>query len=355
MNDLNQLPALLLPWYEKKKRDLPWRKDKDPYHVWLSEIMLQQTRVEAVVGYYHRFLSALPTIRSLAETDEETLLKLWEGLGYYNRARNLQKAAQVIVQQHGGTFPKTFDAIRALPGIGPYTAGAIGSICFDLPTPAVDGNVLRVFTRYCEDGANIDKQSTKAAVAQALRPVYRSPNCGAMTQALMELGATVCVPNGAPKCESCPLNASCKANRNATWMFYPVRDEKKARKTVFKTVLILQCGDRFAIRKRPKTGLLASLWEFPNTDVLQTEQSLPDNAAQHALTLAAQLGAQPTDLVLQTGYTHIFTHVEWHMTGYLIRCRKMPDGFLWVTKEQLEHEYALPSAFRPFWELVAEE
>ena len=171
----------------------------------------------------------------------------------------------------------------------------------------------------------------------------------------MELGATVCVPNGAPKCESCPLNASCKANRNATWMFYPVRDEKKARKTVFKTVLILQCGDRFAIRKRPKTGLLASLWEFPNTDVLQTEQSLPDNAAQHALTLAAQLGAQPTDLVLQTGYTHIFTHVEWHMTGYLIRCRKMPDGFLWVTKEQLEHEYALPSAFRPFWELVAEE
>ena len=349
MNDLNQLPALLLPWYEKKKRDLPWRKDKDPYHVWLSEIMLQQTRVEAVVGYYHRFLSALPTIRSLAETDEETLLKLWEGLGYYNRARNLQKAAQVIVQQHGGTFPKTFDAIRALPGIGPYTAGAIGSICFDLPTPAVDGNVLRVFTRYCEDGANIDKQSTKAAVAQALRPVYRSPNCGAMTQALMELA------NGAPKCESCPLNASCKANRNATWMFYPVRDEKKARKTVFKTVLILQCGERFAIRKRPKTGLLASLWEFPNTDVLQTEQSLPDKAAQHALTLAAQLGAQPTDLVLQTGYTHIFTHVEWHMTGYLIRCRKMPDGFLWVTKEQLEHEYALPSAFRPFWELVAEE
>ena len=355
MNDLNQLPALLLPWYEKKKRDLPWRKDKDPYHVWLSEIMLQQTRVEAVVGYYRRFLSALPTIRSLAETDEETLLKLWEGLGYYNRARNLQKAAQVIVQQHGGTFPKTYDAIRALPGIGPYTAGAIGSICFDLPTPAVDGNVLRVFTRYCEDSANIDKQSTKAAVAQALRPVYRSPNCGAMTQALMELGATICVPNGAPKCESCPLKASCKANRNATWMFYPVRDEKKARKTVFKTVLILQCGERFAIRKRPKTGLLASLWEFPNADVAPTEQTVPDAAAQHALTLAAQLGAQPTDLVLQTGYTHIFTHVEWHMTGYLIRCRKMPDGFHWVTKEQLEHEYALPSAFRPFWELVAEE
>ena len=221
----------------------------------------------------------------------------------------------MIAQQHGGAFPNTYDAIRALPGIGPYTAGAIGSICFDLPTPAVDGNVLRVFTRYCESGLNIDKQSTKAAVEDALRPVYRSPNCGAMTQALMELGATVCVPNGAPKCESCPLRGECKANKNGSWMFYPVRDAKKARKLVFKTVLVLQCGDRFAIRKRPKTGLLASLWEFPNEDVAQTEQSLPDAAAQHALTFASNLGVQPTDLVLQTGYTHIFTHVEWHMTG----------------------------------------
>ena len=355
MSDLKRLPALLLPWYEREKRDLPWRKDKDPYHVWLSEIMLQQTRVEAVIGYYRRFLDTLPTIKALAETDEETLLKLWEGLGYYNRARNLQKAAKVIAQQHGGVFPNTYDAIRALPGIGPYTAGAIGSICFDLPTPAVDGNVLRVFTRYCESGLNIDKQSTKAAVEDALRPVYRSPNCGAMTQALMELGATVCVPNGAPKCESCPLRGECKANKNGSWMFYPVRDAKKARKLVFKTVLVLQCGDRFAIRKRPKTGLLASLWEFPNADVAPTEQAVPDAAAQNALTMAQQLGASPTDLVLQTGYTHIFTHVEWHMTGYLIRCRKMPDGFLWVTKEQLEHEYALPSAFRPFWDVAAGE
>ena len=355
MSDLKRLPALLLPWYEREKRDLPWRKDKDPYHVWLSEIMLQQTRVEAVVGYYQRFLAALPTIKALAETDEETLLKLWEGLGYYNRARNLQKAAQVIGQQHGGVFPQTYDAIRALPGVGPYTAGAIGSICFDLPTPAVDGNVLRVFTRYCEDGGNIDKQSTKTAVEDALRPVYRSPDCGKMTQALMELGATVCVPNGAPKCESCPLKENCKANKNGTWMFYPVRDAKKARKIVFKTVLILQCGERFAIRKRAKTGLLASLWEFPNADVPPTQQAVPDTAAQHALTLAATLGASPTDLVLQTGYTHVFTHVEWHMTGYLIRCRKMPDDFLWVTKAQLEHEYALPSAFKPFWELVAGE
>ena len=353
MSELQHLPALLLPWYDRAKRQLPWRSDKDPYHVWLSEIMLQQTRVEAVIGYYHRFLQTLPTIRALAETDEETLLKLWEGLGYYNRARNLQKAAQVIEQQYGGAFPQTYDAIRALPGIGPYTAGAIGSICFELPTPAVDGNVLRVLTRVSEDGANIDKQATKAAIEERLKPLYQPPHCGDMTQALMELGACICVPNGAPQCEQCPLQGLCLAHAHGTWSQFPVRDAKKARKIVFKTVLVLQCGDRYAIRKRKSTGLLASLWEFPNADVSMTEQSDPDKAAQNALSLASSFGVSPTDLVLQSGYTHIFTHVEWHMTGYLIRCRKMPEDFLWVTKEQMEQEYALPSAFRPFWELAS--
>ena len=354
MTPLGRLPALLLPWYEKNKRDLPWRQDSDPYHVWLSEIMLQQTRVEAVIGYYRRFLEALPTIEALAHTDEETLLKLWEGLGYYNRARNLQKAARVIVEQHGGVFPREIDAIRALPGIGPYTAGAIGSICFDLPTPAVDGNVLRVLARFSEDGANIDKQQTKAAFEEALRPLYKAGHCGALTQALMELGACVCLPNGAPLCPDCPLKDNCLAKQNDSWAQFPVRDPKKARKIVYKTVLLLQCGDRFAIRKRKKTGLLASLWEFPNVDVLPTNQCDPDKAAQQALSLASDLGAAPTDLLLQSGYTHIFTHVEWHMTGYLIPCRKTPDDFLWVTREQLETEYALPSAFRPFWELAKE-
>ena len=354
MTALERLPALLLPWYETNKRDLPWRQDKDPYHVWLSEIMLQQTRVEAVIGYYDRFLRALPTIEALANADEETLLKLWEGLGYYNRARNLQKAAQVVMAEHGGVFPDTFDAIRALPGIGPYTAGAIGSICFDLPTPAVDGNVLRVYARYLEDGANIDKQQTKDAVAASLRPLYQPGLCGTLTQALMELGACVCLPNGTPLCPGCPLQDSCLAKQHDTWAQFPVRDPKKARKIVYKTVLLLQCGDRFAIRKRKKTGLLASLCEFPNVDVSPLSQSDPDKAAQQALTLAADLGAAPTDLLLQSSYTHIFSHVEWHMTGYLILCRRTTDDFLWVTREQLETDYALPSAFRPFWELVNE-
>lgn len=352
MNGLSNLPGLLLPWYEKNRRDLPWRRDKDPYHVWLSEIMLQQTRVEAVIDYYHRFLAVLPTIKALAEADEETLLKLWEGLGYYNRARNLQKAAKVVMELHGGAFPQTLDAIRALPGVGPYTAGAIGSICFDLPAPAVDGNVLRVVTRVLEDGANIDKQSTKAAIEAKLQPLYEAGSCGALTQALMELGACVCLPNGAPQCERCPLQKVCLAKQHNTWAQFPVRDPKKARKILFKTVLVLQCGDRFAIRKRGKTGLLASLWEFPNIDVSMTHQSDPDAAAQEALQAAADFGAAPTDLVMQTGYTHIFTHVEWHMTGYLIACRKTPQRFVWVTREQLEGAFALPSAFRPFWELA---
>ena len=352
MSELSALPGLLLPWYEENKRDLPWRRDRDPYHVWLSEIMLQQTRVEAVVEYYHRFLAALPTIRALAETDEETLLKLWEGLGYYNRARNLQKAARVVVEQYGGAFPQAPDEIRALPGVGPYTAGAIGSICFDLPLPAVDGNVLRVLTRVLEDGANIDKASTKAAMEDRLRPLYTPGVCGALTQALMELGACVCLPNGAPQCGRCPLKGICRAGRNGTWTQFPVRDPKKARKIVHKTVLILQCGDRFAIRKRGKAGLLAGLWEFPNVDVSMTHQSDPDKAAQAALQTAADLGAAPTDLSMQTGYVHVFTHVEWHMTGYLILCRKTPDAFVWVTRELLEGAYALPSAFRPFWELA---
>jgi A/G-specific adenine glycosylase len=352
MSGLSALPGLLLPWYEENRRDLPWRRDKEPYHVWLSEIMLQQTRVEAVVDYYHRFLRALPTVEALADADEETLLKLWEGLGYYNRARNLQKAAKVVMELHGGAFPQTLDAIRALPGIGPYTAGAIGSICFDLPAPAVDGNVLRVVTRVLEDGANIDKAATKAAIEAKLQPLYEAGSCGALTQALMELGACVCLPNGAPQCERCPLNGVCRAGRNGTWAQFPVRDPKKARRIVFKTVLVLQCGDRFAIRKRGKNGLLASLWEFPNADVSMTHQSDPDKAAQAALQLASDLGAAPTELSMQTGYTHVFTHVEWHMTGYLIQCRKTPDAFVWVTCEQLETDYALPSAFRPFFELV---
>lgn len=334
----------LIPWYEAHKRELPWRKDKEPYHVWLSEIMLQQTRVEAVKEYYRRFLMALPTIADLAEAPEEQILKLWEGLGYYNRVRNLQKAAQTICADYTGVFPSEYAQIRSLSGIGDYTAGAIASICFDAPTPAVDGNVLRVYSRLLADDANIDLQTTKKRITRKLQEMYPRKNPGIATQALMELGATVCVPNGAPRCDVCPVAEICQAREQDTWRNLPVRSEKKKRKIVEKTVFILLTEDTVALHKRSASGLLAGMWEFPNVDEKLDKQE--------AVTQVTGWQADPVDLLMQTSYTHIFSHVEWHMTAYYIRCRKTNKKWKWVTKESLDETYALPSAFRPFREQI---
>ena len=230
-----RLPALLLPWYANNARDLPWRHDREPYHVWLSEIMLQQTRVEAAKGYYNRFLAACPDIKTLAGASEDQLNKLWQGLGYYSRVRNLQKAAQVICQEHNGVFPTDFDAIRHLPGIGPYTAGAIASICFEQPRPAVDGNVLRVITRVLADATPIDSAAFRRAVTGRFAEVYPAGHCGAFTQSLMELGAIVCLPNGAPLCDRCPLQEVCRANQTQSQRSYPVKSPKTPRRKEEKT------------------------------------------------------------------------------------------------------------------------
>lgn len=334
----------LIPWYEAHKRELPWRQDKEPYHVWLSEIMLQQTRVEAVKEYYRRFLTTLPTIADLAEAPEEQILKLWEGLGYYNRVRNLQKAAQTICADYAGVFPSEYAQIRSLSGIGDYTAGAIASICFDAPTPAVDGNVLRVYSRLLADDANIDLQTTKKRITRKLQETYPRKNPGIATQALMELGATVCVPNGAPRCDVCPVAEICQARKQDTWRDLPVRSEKKKRKIVDKTVFILLTEDTVALHKRSASGLLAGMWEFPNVDAKLDKQE--------AVTQVTGWQAEPVDLLMQTSYTHIFSHVEWHMTAYYIRCRKTNKKWKWVTKESLDETYALPSAFRPFREQI---
>lgn len=334
----------LIPWYEAHKRELPWRQDREPYHVWLSEIMLQQTRVEAVKEYYRRFVTALPTIPDLAEAPEEQILKLWEGLGYYNRVRNLQKAAQTICAEYTGVFPSEYAQIRRLSGIGDYTAGAIASICFDAPTPAVDGNVLRVYSRLLADDANIDLQTTKKRITRKLQETYPQKNPGIATQALMELGATVCVPNGAPRCDVCPVAEICQARKQDTWRNLPVRSEKKKRKIVDKTVFILLTEDTVALHKRSTSGLLAGMWEFPNVDAKLDKQA--------AVTQVTGWQAEPLDLLMQTSYTHIFSHVEWHMTAYYIRCRKTNKKWKWVTKESLDETYALPSAFRPFREQI---
>ena len=331
------VPALLA-WYPAHHRDLPWRHDREPYHIWLSEIMLQQTRVEAVRSYYARFLEALPDIPALAACGEEQLLKLWEGLGYYSRARNLQKAAQIIMERHGGKFPRTYEEILALPGIGTYTAGAIGSICFALPTPAVDGNVQRVLARLQEDFRNVLNPKVKAGQTQQLSAVYAPENAGMLTQAWIELGATVCIPNGSPRCTICPLQEICMAHRNGSVPLLPVREKKQKRRTEQRTIFVLQCEGRIAIRKRPAKGLLASLWELPNTGLHLSEQ---EAAAQ-----AAEWGAAPRELLRIVQRRHIFTHITWEIEGVFLECSRMPEQFTWALPEELETRYSLPTAFR---------
>ena len=335
------LPQVLLPWYRAHKRDLPWRRDRDPYHVWVSEIMLQQTRVEVVKSYYIRFLDRLPTIRSLASCDDETLHKLWEGLGYYSRVRNLKKAAIEITRQYNGIFPSDYAAIRALPGIGDYTAGAICSICFNQPTPAVDGNVLRVLSRITEDPTPIDLPAQKAAIRSRLSQVYPAEACE-FTQALMELGATLCGPNWAPRCAQCPCRSFCGSALHGTADRYPVRLPKKGRKEEEKTVFILSCSGRYALEKRPETGLLAGLWQFPNQAGLL-------EPAEAAATVES-MGLRPQNLLRQTERNHIFTHIQWKMRGFYIEVAEVAGRFCWMTAEEIRNSATLPTAFRQFWE-----
>lgn len=344
MNRCEKLAEYLIKWYPDYARDLPWRRDTEPYHVWLSEIMLQQTRVEAVKAYYKRFLNELPTIEDLAEAEEERLLKLWEGLGYYNRARNLKRAAVTIVNELNGKFPDTYEGILALSGIGEYTAGAIGSICFDLPTPAVDGNVLRVYSRVMEDDSNIDRQSTKKKIRTELEKVYSKGKCGIFTQSLMELGAIICLPKGEPKCMECPVSEICLAGKHDTWKNFPVREVKKKRSVENKTVFMLICDDRIAVRKRPEKGLLAGMWEFPNVRETLSEQQAAD--------VVTDWHTAPEQVKMRVEYTHIFSHVEWRMVAYYMTCKKMCPEFEWVTLQELDRQIAVPSAFKEFKEKI---
>ena len=340
---LKELPPVLLPWYREHKRDLPWRQDKEPYHVWLSEIMLQQTRVEAVKGYYARFLAALPTVEALASCEDEKLHKLWEGLGYYSRVRNLKKAACQIAEQYGGIFPREYEKIRALAGIGDYTAGAISSICFDAPRAAVDGNVLRVVSRLTENDSPIDLPARKREVTAALEAVYPA-EAGEFTQALMELGATLCGPNWKPRCEACPCRRICGGALHGTAERYPVKLPKKGRREEEKTVFILSCDGRYALEKRPEEGLLAGLWQFPNVaGKLETA---------HALETVQQLGLRPREIIKQIERKHIFTHIVWKMRGVYLEVAEESKDFCWLTAQQIHEEAALPTAFRQFWEEV---
>lgn len=335
----------LLKWYDTNRRILPWREEPTPYHVWLSEIMLQQTRVEAVKPYYKRFLEKLPDIESLSLADEDRLLKLWEGLGYYSRVRNMQIAAREIMEEYGGEMPSEYEKLLTLKGIGTYTAGAIASIAFGQQVPAVDGNVLRVISRYCMDEALINDPKYKKQVEQELLMTMSVERPGDFNQAMMELGAMVCLPNGKPHCEKCPLQKECMAHQNQCEMQYPKKASKKKRTIEKKTVLIIQDAEKAAIRKRPSKGLLAGLYEFP---CMEGEQD-----AGQVLDYLKKCGLQPIQIKELEESKHIFTHKEWHMKGYAVRVDELSDkgkeftenDWLFVEPIQTEREYPIPSAF----------
>jgi A/G-specific adenine glycosylase len=339
--DFERMIDPLLKWYQKEKRELPWRKDKDPYHIWVSEIMLQQTRVEAVKGYYARFLQELPDIASLAACPEEKLLKLWEGLGYYNRVRNMKKAAVSMMEDYGGLFPSSYEEILGLSGIGSYTAGAIASIAFSLPYPAVDGNVLRILMRVADDPSDISKAEVKKRVEKALKE-HMPSDPGSWNQALMELGALVCLPNGEPHCQSCPWNEICLAKKKGTISRRPVKSPKKARRKEERAVLIISDGEKVLLHKRPKKGLLAGLYEFPNLEGKKSREEL--------LEYAQKMGEHILRIQELEEAKHIFTHVEWHMKGYLLRIEeaheRLEKDYFYANLDELEKVYAIPSAFR---------
>ena len=340
----------LLSWYRSNKRDLPWRADKDAYRIWISEIMLQQTRVEAVKPYYFRFMEHFPTVQDLAEASDELLMKCWEGLGYYSRARNLKKAAQMIVEEYGGKLPESRDELLKLPGIGSYTAGAVASIAYEIPAPAVDGNVLRVLSRVTGSYDDILKQSTKRRMEDLVSQVIKEGEAGDFTQALIETGAIVCVPNGEPLCDRCPFYTVCAARMEGLTDRIPVKAPKKKRKIEEKTVLLLRCGEKIAIRKRKDEGLLASLYEFPN---------LPEKLSEEAV---RNLMDGICDIEIAPAAKHIFSHIEWHMNGFYVTADRIPEALsagdeplLYVDMEQLKEQYPIPNAFSAYKKFLDEK
>ena len=335
---LNPIVEPLIQWFEQHKRELPWRQDKSPYHVWISEIMLQQTRIEAVIRYYERFMSALPDIKSLSEVDDDALMKLWEGLGYYSRARNLKKAALTIMNDHAGRFPEEYDAIIRLPGIGEYTAGAIASICFDKPVTAVDGNVLRVVTRLKADHADVLLPETKKRIASELKAIL-PPQSGAFNEALMELGETVCLPNGAPDCARCPIREFCAAYRDGLTDQLPVRIKKLKRSVCEKSVFVIRDpSGRLAIEKRPDTGLLSGLYQLPNIDGYYSDKELCGALVEWGLSVSS--------LAYDKDAKHVFTHIDWMMKAYAVTVKEPCGRFLWVTEDERKTTFPLPTAFQ---------
>jgi A/G-specific adenine glycosylase len=336
----------LLNWYHQNARDLPWRTTKDPYRIWISEIMLQQTRVDTVIPYYLRFVEQFSTIKELAYANDEKLLKLWEGLGYYSRIRNMKKAALILTEHYAGFMPEDPDILRTLPGIGLYTAGAIASIAFGFAVPAADGNVYRVMARLTGDFGDIHVSGTKKRLTDAVIQLLPSERPGDFNQALMELGALVCLPNRVALCDACPVSLLCMANAYGMTQLLPVQASKKERRTEEKTVLILSFGDQYALHKRQNTGLLAGLWELPLLDGNLSE----DQCCRLLETFDIKIQS-----IIPWGKTrHIFSHINWELSGFRIHCvtKGTRKEWKWVTGHELFEVYSIPSAFRFFLDQI---
>lgn len=338
---MNECVELIVNWYQNNKRPLPWREECNPYYVWISEVMLQQTRIESVIPYYLRFIHEAPNIETLSLIDEDNLLKLWEGLGYYSRARNLKRAACLIMEKFNGVFPSNYEDILSLPGVGEYTAGAIASICFSLKEVCIDGNVMRVFTRIMNYDWDISDKNNKNIVKSEIKKILPD-NPGDFNQGIMELGETICLPNGIPKCQECPLKYYCLAFLNGNSSLIPRKIKSKSKIEEEYTIFLLQYNDKVAIRKR-EHGLLKNMWEFPNK--------------QGFLTYDQILKEFPYNQLIELGitYTHIFSHKKWFMNSYYIELTNYIDSFVWVSLDEIYSTYALPGAFQPFLKYLEEK
>lgn len=333
--ELEKIVEPIVKWYKENKRMLPWRKQKNPYAIWISEIMLQQTRIEAVKVYYERFMREIPNIETLANIEEEVLLKLWEGLGYYSRAKNLKKAAIKICEEYDGNMPKYYEQLVELPGIGEYTAGAIASIAYHERVPAVDGNVLRVISRIIGSTKDILLPDTKKEMTAKLKAIMPK-EAGDFNEGLMELGERVCIPNGEPFCSNCPLQAYCVAYKQGLTNQIPVRIKKTKRKYEERLIFVLEWKDKIAIQKRGEKGLLAGMYEFPN--VMKKEGLIIKQILQ-----MWNLEEEQKEALGKA--KHIFSHIEWNMEGWRIKVKNKNEQFIWVKKEEIIEKYAIPEAF----------
>ena len=343
------VPArVLAEWYRQNARPLPWRENPTPYRVWVSEVMLQQTRIETVIPYFERFMESLPDIPSLAAVGTDPLLKLWEGLGYYSRVRNMQKAAAELMARYGGELPASYPTLLTLPGFGEYIAGAVASIAFDLPVPAVDGNVLRVLARLTVSTEDITRPQVRRSFRTLVQGILPEGRAGDFNQGIMELGETVCLPGAVLRCDICPLADYCEGFHSGAPERLPVRSPKKARAVRKRTVLVVISQGRVLLHRRPDNGLLGGMWELPNLDGWLAEPE--------AERCVREWGAGEIRLTRLEDGRHIFSHLEWHMRGYRAEAAFFPppEGCVWADAQALEKSHAIASAFRLYSHSLSE-